>query len=155
MRSHRWRVALTLLVLLTLAGSPAVSQSFLRSIGVRVILPWTGLPLLVGAEATADLSFGRGSVSFFLTPRGEALLSLAADVRLSAPTSLIQTFVRLTTGIAYLDPSAFAPTPLIGAGVYYEIDIIEPILLGLAAEVLYPLAFPIPMISTSAGWSLP
>jgi len=153
MHSRRWRAALTLLILVTLAGSPAVSQSFLRSIGLRVILPWTGLPLLVGAEATVDLSFGRGGVSFFLTPRGQALLALAADVRLSAPTNLIQTFVRLTTGIAYLDPFAFAPTPLVGAGVYYEIDLTEPILLGLAAEVLYPLAFPIPMISTSAGWS--
>ena len=50
---------------------------------------------------------------------------------------------------------AYAPTLLLGGGVYYEVDAISPVLVGLAAELLVPLAFPIPMLSTSIGWVLP
>jgi hypothetical protein len=138
-----------------LAGEACAAQSPLRAVGVRVVLPWTGLPLLVGVEGTANLSFGAGAVSFFLTTSGQALLTVSADVELSSPTNPISTAVRVTAGIAYLDPTASAPTPLIGGGVRYEVDLFDPILLGVAAEVLYPIAFPVPVVTASAGWSFP
>jgi hypothetical protein len=154
MRTCALRAVAIALVLVSLAGTSGLSQSFLRSIGIRVVLPWTGLPLLIGVEGAADVSFGRCAASLFLTSRGQALLTLSADVLLSAPTNPISTSVRLTTGIAYLEPSAYAPTPLVGAGVFYEIDVLDPLLPGVAVEFLYPLAFPLPMVSTCVGWSI-
>jgi len=155
MRRRSRKAAVLIFVFLALAGFSCAAQSLFRSVGLRAILPWTGLPLLVGVEGTADLSFGIGVVSFFLTSRGQALLSLSADIELSAPTNPISTAVRLTGGIAYLDPDAYAPNPFLGGGVRYEIDLLHPILLGVSAELLYPIAFPLPMISGSVGWSLP
>jgi len=153
MRTCAPRAIVVALVLVSLAGASCLSQSFVRSIGVRVILPLSGLPVLVGVEGTADVAFGRLAASFFLTEKGQALLTVSGDVTLSSPTNAISTSVRVTAGLAYLDPSAFAPTPLVGGGVFYEVDAFAPILLGVGVELLYPIAFPLPMVSASAGWS--
>jgi len=155
MRSRTTTILTISLVLVAIAGATGVSKNPFRSVGVRVILPWTGLPLLVGAEVTVSLSFGRGAVSLFLNGEGQVLFTASADVLVSSPTNPLAIYVRATTGLFYFDPSAYAPTPLIGAGVYYEVDALEPFLVGFAAELLHPLAFPFPMISTSLGWALP
>jgi len=155
MRSRTTTILIVSLVLVAFAGATGVSKNPFRSIGLRVVLPWKGLPLLVGAEATVDLRFGRGAMSFFLTGEGQVLFAISADALVSAPTNPLSIYVRATTGLFYFDPSAYAPTPLIGGGVYYEVGALEPILVGFAAELLYPLAFPFPMISTSLGWALP
>ncbi|MGB2982381.1 MAG: hypothetical protein WBC63_00800 [Candidatus Bipolaricaulia bacterium] len=142
-------------VLATFIGSAGVSQGFVRSIGLRVVLPWTGLPFLIGAEATTELAFGLGFASFFLTTDGRVLFTIGADVRLTETESRAVTYLRLTTGLFYFDPIAFSPKLLGGVGLAYEFHVLEPILFSFAAEFLYPLALPIPMFSTSAGWLLP
>lgn len=143
------------LIVVFLVGSAASAEGFVRSVGLRVVLPWTGLPLLIGVEATTGLAFGLGTASFFITPDGRTLFTMGADVRLTEVESRAVTYLRLTTGLAYFDPSAFAPELVIGAGLVYEFLILDPFAFSFAAEFLHPIALPIPVFSSSAQWLFP
>jgi len=154
MRRSTTRLLILGCVLLALAV-PASAETFIRSVGLRAVLPWTGLPFLIGIEATTELAFGLGTASFFITTEGRTLFTIGADVRLTEAESPAVTYLRLTTGLAYFDPSAFAPKVVLGAGLAYEFGILDPLSLTFAAEFLYPIALPIPMFSASAGWLLP
>lgn len=142
------------LLLITAVVHPASAEGLVRTIGVRVILPWTGAPFLVGLEATTSFGFGIGSASFFLTASGKTLVTVSADVRLTEETEDGAMYLRLTTGFFYFDPSAFLPTLLLGAGLFYQLSFFDPVALGFAGEFIYPLTFPLPMFSISGGWSL-
>jgi len=131
------------LFVVAITGLPASSLG-LRSVGLRLILPFTGIPLSIGAEIVTDASFGRLSISLFLSPAGGTLLLGSADVAL-----------RMTTGLSYFDPTRRLPTLLLGGGVSVLSTAAESLVFGLSGEAVYPLAFPVPMLTLSGGWLLP
>jgi len=145
------RILLSVLLIAGLIGWAGVSQ--LSSIGIRIVLPFTGGPFLVGIEATTNLSFGLGTGSFLLDSAGRTLIAVGVDIDLGEEGSSARTYLRLTTGIYYFDPSRSFPSPLIGGGISYRLLTFQPLVFGFASEFIYPLAFPVPMFSASGGWS--
>jgi hypothetical protein len=127
----------------------------LRSIGVRVILPIGQMPFLLGAEVTTDISFGLVTGSFFLTSDGKALITGSCDVRLAATGRVGGTFLRLTAGLYYFDFSASLPSILLGGGLAVEVPASPALAIGASGEFLYPLAFPLPVVSASGRQLLP
>ena len=144
-----------LLLLLLLGGLAATPESFVRSVGLRIVAPWAKMPILVGVQINTDLGFGLGSASFFLSTVGEGVATISVDVPLTETTSETMAYLRFLTGFYYFDLSAFAPSLLFGAGMMFESNMLNPILFGLSAEFIHPIALPIPMFSTYLGWALP
>jgi hypothetical protein len=145
----RW---LSLLILVTLFSCACQGSPF-RSVGVRLVLPLGGLPVIVGIEATANIGPLIGALSFYLSLRGDALLLGSLDVPLdpSAPA----TCARLTVGLYDFDPQPALPSLTGGAGVSYYGEPLGWFGYNVAGEFLYPLAFPLPMFSASGGWVTP
>ncbi len=135
-------------------GSASLACFGLRSVGVRVVLPLGGAPLMFGVEASTDLAFGIGSASFFLTSSGKALITLSGDVRLAEPGEGGEAFVRATAGLYYFDTTRFLPSLLIGCGIAYRLPVSSYLELSVAGEFLYPIAFPAPMVSLAGRWTL-
>lgn len=127
----------------------------IRSIGLRLILPWSGIPLSVGAEVVTDAAFGSLSFSLFLSPAGGTLLLGSADIALTSDPREATTFLRLTTGLSYFDSTRRFPSLLVGAGTSVRLATAEPFTFGLSGELVYPLAFPTPMFTLSGTLSLP
>lgn len=135
---------------------PVASAAGLRTIGLRFLLPWTDVPFLIGVEASADVKFGIATGAFFLNSDGGTLILASGDLRLSDDTTgLGGTYVRITAGLFYFDTSQFLPSPVIGGGVSYQVPVAGSLSIGLAAELLYPLALRAPMVAASAGWIVP
>jgi len=132
-----------------------MSSLGLRSVGLRVILPFTGIPISIGAEVVTEASFGGLSLSLFLSPRGGTLLLGSAEIALTGDPEAASAFLRLTTGLSYFDSSRLLPSLLFGGGVSVLFTAAEPFTFAMAAETIYPLAFPIPMLTLSGAWSLP
>ncbi len=152
--NRRWIGVAAILVVACVAGQAAFGDG-LRSIGLRAVLPIGKAPFLVGIEATGDVSFGLLTGSFFLSARGEALITASCDLRLVGNTEGSSTFVRLTTGLFYFDPTALLPSVLVGGGLAVEVPVTSFLAVGVAGEFLYPLAFPVPLVSASGRWLLP
>lgn len=142
------------LLVVAITGLP-VSSLGLRSVGLRLILPFTGIPLSIGAEIVTDASFGRLSISLFLSPAGGTLLLGSADVALTGDPETANAFLRMTTGLSYFDLTRRLPTLLFGGGVSVLFTAAESLVFGLSGEAVYPLAFPVPMLTLSGGWLLP
>lgn len=133
---------------------PAASNG-IRSAGIRLILPFSGVPLSMGAEVITDVPFGGVSVSLFLSSRGGTLLLVGADIALTAGADTTNAYLRLSTGLSYFEPSRLLPSLLIGGGFSVQFIAADPFALGFASELLYPLAFPVPMITVAGAWMLP
>jgi len=144
-----------MLLVAAVLGTSASAAGFVRSVALRIVLPWTGLPLLIGVEASTELAFGLGTASFFLTTDGRALITLGGNVALTESEERGMTYLRLTTGLAYFDTQAYGPDVVFGLGLAYEFRVLDAVAIGFASEFLYPIAFPVPMFSASAGWILP
>jgi len=140
------------IVSLTLAVS---ADSFFRTVGVRIILPWTGAPFLIGVEATAGFDPLIGTAAFFLNTEGKTLITVGANLPLGEEGNPLQVAVRASTGLAFLNTSAFGPDLLLGIGATYEVSPRSPWVMGFAVEMIYPIAFPTPIITTSAGYLFP
>jgi hypothetical protein len=152
------RTALVVLLVIAVVGIalvPAASQSFVRSIGLRFTLPWGGQPLLVGVEATGNLGIALASAAFFLSARGEGMLLVGAGIPLGAEEADAKGYFHLVTGFYYFDLSAFAPSPLGGGGLLLESEALSPFLVGLAVDIIYPIALPVPLFSATLAWALP
>jgi len=134
-----------------LASMPAVSLG-LHSIGVRILLPTFGSPFAVGLEATVSLDEFLACGSFFLTAEGKALMTVGADLPVGDEESTGTGYLRLTTGLCYVDTTRLLPTLVVGGGMAWRTDVLDGVGLGFAAELLYPFAFPVPMLSLSGGW---
>lgn len=131
-----------------LGSFPASSQE-LRSIGLRLAFSWSDTPIWLGIEASTDLSWTILSAALFITPDGKTLFTGYFDVPLQENAT---TFLRLTTGLYYFEPSQPFPYPLAGLGLSYLIISESPIYGGFAGEFIYPFVLPIPMFSISGGW---
>jgi hypothetical protein len=143
-----------LLALVSALSSPAFGTGMFRSIALRVCLPWTGAPLLFGAEVTVPLAFGIGAGSFFLAVDGRALILLSADIPVTSAARGGGTFLRATGGLAYFDPGRLYPTPTGGLGLAYRAAVLSSVEVDFAGEFLYPIAVPLPLFSASIGWKL-
>jgi len=77
------------------------------------------------------------------------------DVALTGDPDEANAFLRLTTGLSYFDRSRRLPSILLGAGASVLFSAAEPFHIGFTAELVYPLAFPMPMFSLSGAWALP
>jgi len=152
--NRRWIGLVAILVTACVAGQATFGDG-LRSIGVRAVLPMGKAPFLVGIEATGDVSFGLLTGSFFLSAQGRALITASCDLRLTGDAEGGKTFVRLTAGLVYFDPTAFLPSVLLGGGLAFELPVSSFLAVGVAGEFLYPLAFPVPLVSASGRWLLP
>ena len=152
---HRAVHAIVVLVLIVASAYlPAISAG-IRSVGLRLILPWSGIPLSLGAEVVTDAAFGGLSFSLFLSPEGGTLLLGSADIALTGDPNTADAFLRLTTGLSYFDPSRRLPSFLFGVGTSVLFTAMEPFVFGFAGELIYPLAFPMPTFTLSGAWSLP
>lgn len=138
-----------------LAAGRVPAHGELRSVGIRVVAPLGDLPFLVGAEVVASMPFGRGVASFFLSASGKTLITLSADVQLAEPAGRSETFLRLTAGLSYFDSARVLPSLAFGAGAVFTQALVDPFRVALAGEFLYPLAFPLPMVTLSGAWELP
>ena len=148
----------TLLVVVALCGSlawAASGESFFRTIGLRLIVPWTGDLLLLGVEATANVDPLVGTAAFYLNAAGQTLITLGANLPLGEDGAPLGVSVRASTGLAFLDTSAFGPSLLLGIGAIYEVSQAEPWVFGFGVEMIYPIAFPTPMFTASAGYLFP
>lgn len=152
---HRTARAIAVGLLVVAITGLSASSLGLRSVGLRLILPFTGIPLSVGAEVVTDVPFGRVSISLFLSPAGGTLLLGSADIALTKDPQAANAFLRMTTGLSYFDPSRRLPTLLFGGGGAVLFTAAEPFEFSLTAEVVYPVAFPVPMLTLSGGWMLP
>ncbi len=126
-----------------------------RTIGLRLILPFTRIRHSIGAELIVETEFGRVSLSLFISSAAGTLVLGSADIAMTEDPSEAASFLRLTTGFSYFDSSRLLPSLVAGAGMALRYSPLESIEFGLSAEALYPLAFPVPMISLSGGWVLP
>jgi len=148
------RIASTLSVALFAAlFSCAVCAAPCRSIGARFIIPLGGLPVVFGLEATAELGSLIGSLSFFLSLRGDALLLASFDLPLDASNP--GTCLRVTGGLYDFDPTPALPSLTGGVGISYYGSPLGWFGYSFAGEFLYPLAFPLPMFSVGGGWMSP
>jgi hypothetical protein len=152
---HRAVQAIIVLVLIVASTCLPATPAGIRSVGLRLILPWSGIPLSLGAEVVTDTEFGGLSLSLFLSPAGGTLLLGSADIALAGDANTANAFLRLTTGLSYFDPSRRLPSFLFGAGTSVSFTAMEPFAFGFAGELIYPLAFPMPMFTLSGAWSLP
>jgi len=152
-RGVRRFCCLVAVVLLVSGIASTGSGAWLRSIGLRVVVPLGGVPLLFGLEAAANVSFGVASATFFLSSEGDTLICLTGDVRLSSDPGPAEVFLRLTTGISFFDPGQGFPTPFLGAGVSCDLRIAPSVALGIAGELLYPLSFPAPFLTVTGRWT--
>jgi len=148
-------LAVGLLAVTIVTLSAFASSHGLRSVGLRLILPFTEAPSWVGAEVVTGAPFGRLSISLFLSPAGGTLLLGSADVALTDDPDAARAFLRMTTGLSYSDPTRYLPTFLFGGGVSVLCTVTESFGFGLTSEVIYPFAFPVPMLALSGGWMLP
>ncbi len=137
-----------------LAGQAAFGAG-VRSVGLRVVLPIGNAPLLFGLEARGDVAFGIATGSLFLSAKGNALITLSCDLRLGEAAAAARTFVRLTTGLVYFDRSRLLPSIVLGGGLTFEVPVSPTLAFAAAGELLYPFAFPVPMVSASGRWVLP
>ena len=148
------RTARTLSVaLLATLFSCAVCAAPFRSVGARLIIPFGGLPVVLGLEATAKLGSLIGSLSFFLSLRGDALLLTSLDLPLDPSDP--GTCIRVTGGLYDFDPTPALPSLTGGVGVAYYGSPLGWFGYSFAGEFLYPLAFPVPMFSVGGGWVSP
>lgn len=129
-----------LVIIIASTYLPAISAE-IRSVGLRLILPWSGTPLSLGAEVVTDAAFGCLSFPLFLSPAGEPN---AANV-----------FLRLTTGLSYFNSARRFPSILAGAGTSVRLLAADPFTVGFAGELIYSLAFPMPMFTLLGAWPLP
>ncbi|RLE36985.1 hypothetical protein DRJ12_03650, partial [Candidatus Acetothermia bacterium] len=83
MGNKNGRILLAAVLIVGLAGSVVFPKGLIRSIGIRLILPLAGGPLLAGIEATMNLPFGIGTGSFLLNNTGRTLITIGADIDLS------------------------------------------------------------------------
>jgi hypothetical protein len=143
----------TLVILVVSACLPAISAG-IRPVGLRPILPFTGIPLLLGAEVVMNVSYGGLSFSLFLSPADGTLLPGSADIALAGDPSEASTFLRLTTGLPHFDSARRFPSILLGAGTSLRYSAIEPFVSGFAGKLIYPLAFPLPLFTLSGAWTL-
>ena len=102
-----------------------------------------------------DASYGGLSFSLFLSPAGGTLLLGSADIGLTSNSDAANTFLRLTSGLSYFDPSRRLPSLLFGVGTSILFTAMEPFVFGFAGELIYSLAFPMPMFTLSGAWLLP
>lgn len=149
-RALRCLVVVAVLVAVTTAVGSGAS---FRSIGLRVVVPLGDVPFLLGLEAAADVSFGVTSATLFLSARGETVIAISGDVRLSDDPDSAEIFLRLSTGISYFDPAQPYPTPFLGAGLSWDARLTSAITVSLAGEFLYPLSFPMPLMTVAGRWS--
>jgi len=143
-----------LVIIIASTCLPATSAE-IRSVGSRLILPWSGTPLSLGAEVVTDAASGYLSFPLFLSPAGGTLLLGGADIGLTGDPNAANAFLRLTTGLSYFDPSRRPPSFLFGVGTSVLFAAMEPFVFGFAGELIYSLAFPVPMFALSGAWSLP
>ncbi|MEW5825218.1 MAG: hypothetical protein AB1778_00095 [Candidatus Bipolaricaulota bacterium] len=136
---------------LLIAGSLSACAAF-RSIGLRFVLPVGGMPALLGVEASASMAFGRGAATLFLAADGRALITLSADVRLAESGGRGESFLRLTAALSSLDPLRWLPSVAAGVGIAFGSPVFSRLSLGIAGEFLYPLAFPLPMLTVAGAW---
>jgi len=153
--NRRGVLALVLVGLTLLGPSLPGHAEGIRSVGLRLIVPFTGIPLSVGAEVVVNATFGAAAFSLFLSPAGGTLLLGSADVALTANPAEASAFLRITTGLSYFDPSRRLPTVLFGFGTSVLFSAAEPFLFGFTGELIYPVAFPVPMLTVSGGWAIP
>jgi hypothetical protein len=142
-----------LLILVASACLPAISAE-IRSVGLRLSLPFTGIPLLLGAEVVMNVSYGGLSLSPFLSPAGGALLLGSADIALAGGPNEASTFLQVATGPSYFGSAHRFPSILLGAGTSLRYSAIEPFVFGFSGELIYPLASPLPVFTLSGAWSL-
>ena len=152
---RRANVVVAVLAVLVASMGLHAATAGIRSVGLRVILPFSGIPLVLGAEIVTDAGFGGLSISLFLSPTGGTLLLGSVDVALTGDPDEANAFLRLTTGLSYFDRSRRLPSILLGAGASVLFSAAEPFHIGFTAELVYPLAFPMPMFSLSGAWALP
>ena len=133
---------------------PATSAK-IQSVGLHLILPWSRIPLSLGAEVVADAAFGCLSFPPFLSPAGGTLLVGGADIGLTSNPNAANAFLRLTTGLSYFDSARRFPSILVGAGTSVRLLAADLFTVGFADELIYSLAFPMPMFALSGAWSLP
>lgn len=141
------------MVLLAAFLSFAVHPEPFRSIGLRLVVPLGGLPVVIGIEATANIGSVIGSLSFFLSLEGEALLLSSLDLPLDPGGH--GACVRLTAGLYDFTSQPTLPALVGGAGVSCYGSSLGWFGYSLAGEFLYPLAFPLPMFSVGGGWVSP
>ena len=141
-------------LLIVLAGQLALGLSF-RSVGLRVLLPWTDVPFVLGIEASVDANFGAVGSSFFLTPDGRTLLLGTVDFQVGDPAAAAQSYFRVTGGLLYLNTARSLPQLVAGGGLVVGTPVLGAIIGGLSAEFIYPFAFPLPMFSLMGAWSAP
>jgi len=144
-----------LILILVVTSLQAVGESPFRSIGLRLVLPWTGASPLLGIEATANLDPVIGTAAFYLNARGQTLITLGVNLPLGEEGNPLQVSARASTGLAFFDTSAFGPDLLLGIGVGYEVAEYAPWLFGFSVEMIYPIAFPTPVITGFGGYLLP
>lgn len=151
---NRRTVLVVVLALVCLAAQAALADG-VRSIGLRLVLPIGRVPFLIGIEAAGDVPFGLSTGSLFLSSTGRILITASYDVALASNAEGSTTFVRGTVGIYYFDPQAYLPSILFGGGVAVDVPTTSFLALGASGEFLYPLAFPVPLVSVSGRWLLP
>ncbi len=139
-------------VLVTVTATVCFGASF-RSIGLRAVVPLGDVPFLLGLEAAADVSFGVASATLFLSTRGETLIAISDDIRLSDDPGSAEIFLRFSTGISYFDPAQSYPAPFLGVGFSWDVRLTSAISASLAGEFLYPLSFPMPLMTVAGRWS--
>ncbi len=149
-------VVVAVLLLLFLGQTCLVAgPAGVRSVGLRLHLPFGSIPLSIGGEVTFDAAFGALAFSLLLSPTGGSLLMGSADWALSADPATAKMFLRLTAGLAYFEPVRQLPTPVVGAGTVVRWTDVDPFFIALSGEAIYPIAFPTPMFAVSGGWALP
>lgn len=141
-------------LVVSIAGS-ATSSDLVRSFGLRAVVPIGSAPFLVGVEVSGELPFGFWTGSLFLAPGGGALVLTSCDLWLAGAERGGRTYARITAGLAHLDAQAFWPTPVLGAGLALEVPLAGAFALGTAAELVFPILFPTPIVSASGRWLLP
>lgn len=145
------KILVGLLIGLSLAATytaPLVAQTF-HSVGVRVAFSWGEVPIMLGAEVSMELGDSLASVSLFLSPGGRTLLLASYDLPILSEG---QAFIRATTGFFYYGRNQMLPTPVIGTGLAFRPVLMDPIGATFAGAFIYPIAFPMPLMSMSLGW---
>jgi hypothetical protein len=135
------------LLLLSLSCASADAAG-LRSVGVRFALPLGDFPALFGIEASTEFASGIGSATLYLSASGGSLLAACFDVPLRDGGA---TYVRMTPGVSYFDRQRSLPTPLVGVGLAVTPVTVGAVAFGFAGELLYPVAFPFPMLSLAGA----
>lgn len=147
------RIGGCVVVLAALVSLASVSMEF-HSIGIRFLIPTVESPFAVGLEAAISVEPVLATGSFFLTSNGEALITASVDIPVgeASASGLGSAYLRLTTGVCYIETTDPLPTPIFGGGIAWRLRALSEVGVGMAAEFSYPLAFPVPMLSVSAGW---